>query len=83
MMYTINNIADFCGVDYGFIRRIIDVNELRPSAIYGNANEKKGYTFYQLFIIQQFLEQLAQKEIFFDFENEEIFMIKESNLDRL
>ena len=40
-MYTIKNIADFCDVDYGFIRRIIDGNELRPSAIYGNANEKK------------------------------------------
>ena len=83
MIYTIKNIADFCGVDYGFISRIIEQNEIRHSTIYGNANEKKGYSFYQLFIIQQFLEQLAQKEIFFDFKNEEIFMIKESNLERV
>ena len=83
MMYTIKNIADFCGVDYGFIRRIIEINELRPSPIYGNANEKKGYSFYQLYLIQQLLEQLAQKEFHFDFENEEIFMIKESNLERV
>lgn len=82
-MYTIKNIADFCDVDYGFIRRIIEINEIRPSTIHGNANEKKGYTFYQLYIIQQLLEQLAQKEMFFDFENEEIFMIKESNLERV
>jgi hypothetical protein len=81
MIYTINNIADFCNVDYGFIRRIIDANEIRPNAIYGNANEKKGYTFYQLYIIQQFLEQLAQKQLFFDFDNEEVFMIYESNLE--
>lgn len=81
MMYTINNIADFCDVDYGFICRIIDGNELRPSAIYGNGNEKKGYSFYQLFIIQQILEQLAQKEIFFDFENEEVYIIYQSNLE--
>jgi hypothetical protein len=80
-MYTINNIADFCDVDYGFIRRIIDGNELRPSAIYGNANEKKGYSFYQLYLIQQLLEQLAQKEMFFDFENEEIYSIYQSNFE--
>lgn len=81
MIYTIKNIADFCDVDYGFISRIIDLNEIRPSKIYGNANEKKGYTFYQLFIIQQFLEQLAKKDFYFDFENEEIFIIKESKLE--
>ena len=78
MIYTINNIADFCNVDYGFIRRIIDSNELRPSLIYGNA---KGYNFYQLFIIQSFLEQLFQNNIHFDFENEEIYTINESKLN--
>lgn len=81
MIYTINNIADFCGVDYGFIRRIIDGNELRPSTVYGNAKEKKGYSFYQLYLIQQLLEQLSQKEIFFDFENEKVYSIYESNFE--
>ena len=81
MIYTIKNIADFCSVDYGFIKRIIDSNELRPSVIYGNANEKKGYSFYQLFIIQSFLEQLSQNNIHFDFENEEIYTINQSQLN--
>jgi hypothetical protein len=80
MIYTIKNIADFCDVDYGFIKRIIDSNELRPKMIYGNAN-KKGYNFYQLFIIQSFLEQLSQKNLHFDFENEEIYTINESKLN--
>ena len=81
MIYTINNIADFCNVDYGFINRIIDSNELRPKIICGNANEKKGYSFYQLFIIQAFLEQISQKNLYFDFENEEISIIYESKIN--
>ena len=83
MIYTIKNIADFCNVDYGFIKRIIDSNELRPSIIYGNANEKKGYSFYQLFIIQSFLEQLSQNNLQFDFENEEIYTIYQSKLNEI
>ena len=79
MIYTINNIADFCNVDYGFVRRIIESNELRPKLIRGN--EKKGYSFYQLFIIQAFLEQLSQNNLHFDFENEEIYTIYESKLN--
>lgn len=81
MIYTIKNIADFCNVDYGFINRIIDSNELRPKIICGNANEKKGYSFYQLFIIQAFLEQISQKNLYFDFENEEISIIYESKIN--
>ncbi len=83
MIYTINNIADFCNVDYGFVRRIIDSNELRPKIICGNANEKKGYSFYQLFIIQSLLEQLSQNNLHFDFENEEISIIYESKINEL
>ena len=81
MIYTIKNIADLCNVDYGFINRIIDSNELRPKIICGNANEKKGYSFYQLFIIQAFLEQISQKNLYFDFENEEISIIYESKIN--
>lgn len=81
MIYTVRNIADFCDVDYGFIHRIIDSNELRPKLIYGNANEKKGYTFYQLYIIKELIEQLIQKDIYLDFENEEVFTIYESKLN--
>jgi hypothetical protein len=77
MIYTIKNIADFCNVDYGFIHRIIDSNELRPKLISG----KKGYSFYQLFIIQSFLEQLSQNNLHFDFENEEIYTINESKIN--
>lgn len=54
---------------------------MRPSAIFGNANEKQGYTFYQLFLLQQTIEQLTQKDIFFDIENEEVFMIYESKIN--
>ena len=79
MIYTIKNIADFCNVDYGFIRRIIESNELRPKLIRGI--EKKGYSFYQLFIIESFLEQLSQNNLYFDFENEEIYTIYESKLN--
>ena len=79
MIYTINNIADFSNVDYGFIRRIIESNELRPKLIRGI--EKKGYSFYQLFIIESFLEQLSQNNLYFDFENEEIYTIYESKLN--
>jgi hypothetical protein len=83
MIYTIKNIADFCDVDYGFINRIIDSNELRPKLIYGNANEKKGYTFYQLYIIKELIEQLIQKDLYLDFENEEVYTIYQSKLNEL
>jgi hypothetical protein len=79
MIYTVRNIADFCDVDFGFIRRIIDSNELRPKLICG----KKGYTFYQLFIIQSFLEQLSQNNLYFDFENKEVYTIYQSKLNEL
>jgi hypothetical protein len=79
MIYIVRNIADFCDVDFGFIRRILESNEMRPSVIYGNANEKNGYTFYQLFLLRHSIEQLVQKNVFF--ENEEIFLIKESKLN--
>ena len=78
MIYTIRNIADFCDVDFGFIRRIVNANELRPKAIYGNANEKLGYTFHQINIFKDLLEQITQKNIYLDFETEEVFMIYES-----
>jgi hypothetical protein len=81
MIYTVRNIAEFCDVDYGFINRIIDSNELRPKLICGNANEKKGYSFYQLYIIKELIEQLIQKDIYLDFENEEIYTIYESKLN--
>ena len=81
MIYTVRNIANFCDVDFGFIRRILEANEMRPSAIWGNANEKHGYTFYQLFLLKQTIEQLIQKTIFFDIENEEVFMVKESKMN--
>lgn len=83
MIYTIKNIAEFCDVDFGFIRRIIESNELRPKLICGNANEKKGYSFYQLFIIQSFLEQLSQNNLYFNFENKEIYIIYQSKLNEL
>jgi hypothetical protein len=83
MIYTVRNIAEFCDVDFGFIRRIIDSNELRPKLIYGNANEKKGYTFYQLYIIKELIEQLIQKDIYLDFENEEVYTIYQSKLNEL
>jgi len=81
MTYTIRNISDFCDVDFGFVTRIINSNELRPTKIYGNANEKKGYSFYQMFIIKQFIEQLIQKDIFFDFDKEEVFTVYESRMN--
>jgi hypothetical protein len=83
MIYTVRNIAEFCDVDFGFIRRIIDSNELRPKIICGNANEKKGYTFYQLYIIKELIEQLIQKDIYLDFENEEVYTIYQSKLNEL
>ena len=83
MIYTVRNIAEFCDVDFGFIRRIIDSNELRPKLICGNANEKKGYTFYQLYIIKELIEQLIQKDIYLDFENEEVYTIYQSKLNEL
>lgn len=81
MIYTVRNVADFCDCDYAFIRRILENNEMRPSDIYGNANEKKGYTFYQVFLLQHCIRQLTWKNIIFDFENEEVFMIKESKMN--
>jgi len=81
MIYTIRNIADFCDVDFGFIRRIIDANELRPTKIYGNANEKLGYTFYQINIIKELIEQLMQKEVNLDYENNEVYVVYESKVN--
>jgi len=83
MIYTIRNIADFCDVDFGFIRRIINANELRPKKIYGNANEKLGYSFHQINILKDLLEQISQKEIHLDFDNEEVYNLYHSKMNFL
>lgn len=80
-IFTVRNIATFCDVDFGFIRRILDSNEMRPKVIFGNRNEKKGYSFYQLFLLKPILEQLIQKEINFDIDKEEVFLTYESKLN--
>jgi len=83
MIYTIRNISNFCDIDFGFVRRIVNANELRPAKIYGNANEKLGYSFHQINIIKDLIEQLIQKDVYLDFENEEVFTIYESKLNYL
>jgi len=83
MIYTIRNISNFCDIDFGFVRRIIDANELRPTKIYGNANEKLGYSFHQINIIKDLIEQLIQKDVYLDFDSEEVFTIYESQVNYL
>jgi len=81
MTYTINNIANFCGVDYGYIERIIETYHLKPVPLYGLANLKKSYTFHQLLIIQNALHQISYYDLYFDLVNEEVFMIYGSSIN--
>ena len=81
MTYTVNNIANFCGVDYDTISRIIEANHLKPVPLYGLANLKKSYTFHQLLIIQNALQQISYYDLYFDIENEEVFMIYSSSIN--
>lgn len=79
-VYTVKEIANFCNVDTGFARRILDANEMRPRYVKRNL---KAYTFYQIFLLKPFLEQLAQREIHFDTEKQEVFFQFESKLNYL
>lgn len=74
-MYTINDIADFLNVDRGFVRRIIESNDFRPTLKYG---KEFTYSFYQIMLLQPYLEQLGQMKINIDIENCEIYSILES-----
>jgi hypothetical protein len=80
-MYTINNISNFCGVDYDTISRIIEAHHLNASPLYGLVNLKKSYTFYQLLIIQNALQQISYYDLYFDLVNEEVFMIYGSQIN--
>jgi hypothetical protein len=80
-MYTIKTIANFLGVDYGYIERIIETYNLKPVPLYGLANLKKSYTFHQIFIIQKSLQQASNKQISFDLVNEEVFIIYQSKVN--
>jgi len=80
-MYTINNIAYFCGVDYGTIERIVEGHGLNALPLYGLANLKKSYTFHQLLIIQNALQQISYYDLYFDIVNEEVFMIYGSQIN--
>ena len=80
-MYTIKTIANFLGVDSGYIERIIEAHHLKSSPLYGLANLKKSYTFHQLLIIQNALQQISYYDLYFDLENEEVFMIYGSSIN--
>jgi hypothetical protein len=80
-MYTIKTIANFLGVDYGYIERIIETYHLKPVPLYGLANLKKSYTFHQLLIIQNALQQISYYDLYFDLVNEEVFMIYSSSIN--
>ena len=80
-MYTIKTIANFLGVDYGYIERIIETYHLKASPLYGLANLKKSYTFHQLLIIQNALQQISYYDLYFDLVNEEVFMIYGSSIN--
>ena len=81
MMYTINDIAKVCGVNYGTISRIVNFHHLKASPLHGDKYLKKAYTFHQIFIIQKSLQQASNKEISFDLEKEEVFMIYQSKVN--
>lgn len=81
MMYTVKTIANFLGVDYGYIERVIEAHHLNPVPLFGLANLKRGYTFYQLYLIQQSLEQVSRKNISFDIDEEEVFIIYGSKMN--
>ena len=81
MMYTINNIANFCGVHYNTISIIIEAHHLKASPLYGDKYLKKAYTFHQLYIIQKSLQQISYYDLYFDLVNEEVFMIYSSSIN--
>jgi hypothetical protein len=80
-MYTIKTIENFLSVDYDTISRIIEAHHLKPVPLYGLANLKKSYTFHQLLIIQNALQQISYYDLYFDIENEEVFMIYSSSIN--
>jgi hypothetical protein len=75
-MYSIRVIADFCGVDMGFVRRIIESAGLQPLP---TSTWERYYTFYQLELIRYELEQLIQNRIEF-INGDTIISIFESKL---
>jgi hypothetical protein len=81
MTYTIKTIANFLGVDYGYIERIIETYHLKPVPLYGLSNLKKSYNFHQLLIIQNALQQISYYDLYFDIVNEEVFMIYSSSIN--
>ena len=81
MTYTIKTIANFLNVDYGYIERIIETYHLKPVPLYALANLKKSYTFHQLLIIQNALQQISYYDLYFDIVNEEVFMIYSSSIN--
>ena len=80
-MYTINDIAYFCGVNYGTISRIVKFHNLKSTPLYGDKYLKRAYTFHQIFIIQKSLQQASNKEISFDLKKEEVFIIYQSKVN--
>lgn len=77
MNFTINDIANFLGVDRGFVRRFMEANEVRPTKKIG---EEMTYTFFQIILFRPLLEQLGQNDIYIDIEQQEIYSIIESKL---
>ena len=80
-MYTIKTIANFLGVDNGYIERVIESHNLKPVPLYGPSNLKKSYNFHQLLIIQNALQQVCYYDLYFDIVNEEVFMIYGSSIN--
>lgn len=72
--YRIKQVYDLLDVPYSNLKVLLDNLEIV------RVSGTRLYTFHQLFIAKDYLEQISYTKMYFDFDKEEITIIKASKI---
>ena len=84
-LYTQKDISELIGINKRYICDLFFYSGITPLQVFGR-NSEFAYNIYQVDAFNEFIKVYKKRKIptlKFDFENDEIFVIKESNIKNI